>query len=632
MPTSPPPGLVDRPLSDRTGGIVAGATVLALLYFARDVLIPVTLAIILSLAVNPLVRLLRRMKFNQTFSVLAAVLLLALTLSAGAAVMGVQVVRMAASLPQYEETIQNKLQFLNDMTVGRVNALASQAGALLDGRAGARNQAAATVSSAPSLGAAGAARLVTAPAPESASSPVLIIGRILASLWVPLETTGIVLVVLIFVLLEHESLRDRFIRIAGGTDIRLTTAAINDAGERLSRFFVSQFAVNCGFGATLWVGLSLLGFPHAILSAALAATLRFVPYVGIWIAAVFSVIIAAAIDPGWTLAAGTAGLFVVVELIAAQLIEPQLFGHTTGLSPLSVVIAAIFWSWLWGPIGLIVSTPLTLCLLVAGRHIKAFAFLEILLGDTQALTMPQRFYQRALSGDSEEIIASARAFLKRSSFAVYCDLVLMPAFNLARIDVLAGMISTDQQAKVREVVLAVIATLAGETRLLARRHRRTVLANSNVGRELRQLREQAALRRGGAPGGSPGCAVLCVGLGSIADDLATELLTLVLRKQKIDARNVSFEESLRDDGAPGGVSLAFVVSAYPNETRRQGASVMESLRRRFPDAHVVAMYLPGMLLQAETPIDSGPSADKAASSFAEALHICLDLVHHAAAA
>jgi len=123
----------------------------------------------------------------------------------------------------------------------------------------------------------------------------------------------------------------------------------------------------------------------------------------------------------------TLGLFVIVELIAAQLVEPQLYGHTTGLSPLSVVIAAIFWSWLWGPIGLIVSTPLTLCLLVAGRHIKALSLLDILLGDTQALTLPQRFYQRALSADSDEIIARAREFLKRNSFANYCDLVLLPA-------------------------------------------------------------------------------------------------------------------------------------------------------------------------------------------------------------
>ena len=186
---------------------------------------------------------------------------------------------------------------------------------------------------------------------------------------------------------------------------------INDAGERLSRFFVSQFAVNFGVGVLIWVGLSVIGLPHPMVWAALTTLLRFVPYVGIWIAALCSAVLAAAVDAGWGMAIATCGLFLVVELIASQLVEPQLYGHTTGLSPLSVVIAAIFWSWLWGPIGLIVSTPLTLCLLVAGRHIKALSLLDILLGDTQALTMPQRFYQRALSADSDEIIAErARRF------------------------------------------------------------------------------------------------------------------------------------------------------------------------------------------------------------------------------
>ena len=189
-------------------------------------------------------------------------------------------------------------------------------------------------------------------------SPLQVVERVLGSMWVPLETAGIVLVVLIFVLLERESVRDRFIRMAGPSDLRATTLVLNDAGERLSRFFVSQFSVNLGVGAALWLGLALIGLPHATLWAALAAVLRFVPYVGVWIAALIAAALAAAVDPGWTLVMLTLGLFVLVELIAGQLVEPQLYGHSTGLSPLSVVVAAIFWSWIWGPVGLVVSTPL----------------------------------------------------------------------------------------------------------------------------------------------------------------------------------------------------------------------------------------------------------------------------------
>src|SRR5450631_263495 len=201
-----------------------------------------------------------------------------------------------------------------------------------------------------------------------------------------------------------------------------------------------------------------------IAAAAVLAMLYFARDVGVWIAAFCSALLASAVDTGWTMALETLGLFIVVELIASQLVEPQLYGHTTGLSPLSVVIAAIFWSWLWGPIGLIVSTPLTLCLLVAGRHIKALSLLDILLGDTQALTMPQRFYQRALSADSDEIIARAREFLKRNSFASYCDLVLLPALHLARLDLQSGAISADQQARVRSSMVAVIAAIGGADR------------------------------------------------------------------------------------------------------------------------------------------------------------------------
>jgi hypothetical protein len=463
---------------------------------------------------------------------------------------------------------------------------------------------------------------------EPPLNPLQIVEKILGSIWVPIETAGIVLVVLIFVLLEHEALRDRFIRIAGGTDIRLTTLAINDAGERLSRFFVSQFAVNFGLGLTIWIGLTLIGLPHPLLWAALAGVLRFVPYVGVWIAALCSVLLAAAVDPHWTLALETLGFYVVVELIAGQLVEPQLYGHTTGLSPLSVVIAAIFWSWLWGPIGLIVSTPLTLCLVVAGRHIKALSLLDVLLGDTQALTMPERFYQRALSADSAEIIASARVFLKRNSFANYCDLVLMPALHLARIDLVAGAISVDQQAKVRDAMVAVIAAIGGESRKLSRRNQQaSVLDGANVGLLLRRQREQISGRWQGPLVVPAGSVAVCVGLGSIADDLATELLVRILRDQKIDARHMSIEDmsAVPPPGAADAVSIVYVVSAYPSEERGRGEATADEMRRRFPHACIVALLLPGMLLQPEAAVEGIRGADKAASSLGHAVEICLDL-------
>jgi predicted PurR-regulated permease PerM len=622
-PLSSVPDPLPLPTRERALGIIATASVLALLYFARDVLVPITLAVILSLLIAPLVRVLRRIGLGQTLSVLAAVLVLAFSFAAVAGVIGSQFAHMATSLPRYERTIERKLKTLNDITVGRVNALTGQAQRLTNTHPATEQPATLEQSDV-----AGPAVPIPVELHEPPPNSLQVIERVLGSIWVPIETAGIVLVVLVFVLLEHEALRDRFIRIAGGADIRLTTLAINDAGERLSRYFVSQFAVNLGVGVMIWLGLSVIGLPHPLLWAAIAAVLRFVPYVGVWIAALCSALLAAAVDPGWTLAVTTVGLFVIVELVASQLVEPQLYGHTTGLSPLSVVIAAIFWSWLWGPIGLIVSTPLTLCLLVAGRHIKALSLLDILLGDTQALTMPERFYQRALSADSAEIIVGARVFLKRNTFANYCDLVLMPALHLARIDLETGAITDDQLSKVRSAMVAVIAAIGGESRNLPRRYRQsTVLDDSNAGRQLRRQREQISGRWQGPLTVPAGSVMVCMGLGSMADDLATELLVRILRDQKIDARHMSIEDlaATQPPEAADAVSIVYVVSAFPSEERSRGDATADEMRKRFPRACIVAVFLPGMLLQPETGVDGLRSADKSASSLGHAVQICLDL-------
>jgi len=624
-----PPPVIS--LRDRAGGIIATATVLALLYFGRDVLVPVTLAVILSLAIAPLVRVLRRIGLGRSFSVLVAVLALALSFTAAAAIIGVQVVRMTASLPQYEQTIRHKLATVNEMTLSTLQAFSVQTERIID-----RNAAKRAAAAAQSLGqtAASVAGLpVAAPLPVEIHNPPLnalqVLQKVLSSIWVPLETAGIVIVVLVFVLLEYEAVRDRFIRVAGGTDIRASTLALNDAGERLSRFFVSQFVVNVGVGCAVAIGLTIVGLPYAVLWGALAGVLRFVPYVGVWIAALFATLLAAAVDPGWTLAVVTFSQFVIVELIAAQLVEPQLYGHTTGMSPLSVVIAAIFWSWLWGPVGLIVSTPLTLCLVVAGRHIKALSLLDILLSDNQALTMPQRFYQRALSADSDEIIASARAFLKRNSFATYCDVVLMPALSIARLDLKAGAISAEQQVRVRNVIATVIGAIGGEGRRFRwRPSRGSVLDQSSLGRRLRTQREQLTGPYQGPLTVPPGSVMLCVGLGSTADDLAAELLVRILRDEKIDARHVSIEDLHAPppaDASAGSISVVCVVSAFPSEERQRGDSVAETVRRRFPGACLVTVFLPGILLQPGPTMDSIRSADKAATSFGDAVQICLSM-------
>jgi predicted PurR-regulated permease PerM len=604
--------------------MVTAGIVLALLYVGRDVLVPLALAIMLSFLMAPVVRALRRIGVGHAPSVLMAVLTLTVSCMAVAMVLGIQTLRMAESLPQYEATVQRKLKTLDELTVGRLRLLTREASRLLE-----IHEAAAPIpGSARDLERPVPTRppgVVVLQSPEAAPPPLQLVRKLLSSVWVPLQATGIVLLVLIFVLLEHESLRDRFIRIAGATDIRSTTLALNDAAERLSRFFVSQFAVNLVFAVAIGVSLSILHVPQAALLGTLAGVMRFVPYVGVGIAALFATALAFAVDPGWSLAAGTLGVFILFDIIAGQLLEPHLYGHAAGLSPLAVVVGAIFWSWLWGPVGLILSTPLTVCLVVAGRHIKALGNLELLLSDAQALTLPQRFYQRALSGDPEEILAAARAFLKHDSLAAYCDRVLIPALHLSRLDANAGRTSEDQQKKIHRVIVDVVAALSSGLKLPRRPHRGSVLEDASAGRWLREDREQLSGRWQGSLGAPPGSVVICLGLGSSADDLAAELLVRLLRTEKIDARHFSpadVDAGLPPGADPEGVSIMYLVSAFPGPERERADAIGKQVRELFPRALVIKVLCPGVTALAERGESTG-IVDNVAVSLVQAIEICL---------
>ena len=313
-------------------------------------------------------------------------------------------------------------------------------------------------------------------------------------------------------------------------------------------------------------------------------------------------------------------------MIAAQLLEPRLYGHATGLSPLSVVVGTIFWSALWGPVGLVLSTPLTLCLLVAGRHMKGFGILELLLGDIQPLTLPQRFYQRALAGDPHEIIANARAFLKSNSLARYCDRVLLPALHLAQLDAEPGSPGTDQYRKIRRVIVEVVTALNRKgLRLKPRQNRGAVLDEVSAGRWLRQQREELSGRWQGPLGVPAGSVVLCLGMGSSPDDLAAELLVRLLRAEKLDARHFSAREV--DSGLPAGadsdgVCIAFLISAFPSPERELSTALSNQVQDLFPQAQLVRVFCPGVAAVPGEPL-TNVSAEPTANSLEHALAYCL---------
>ena len=617
-PDSPPIASAGQ----RSLTIIAMGVMLALLYFGKDVLVPIILAFILALLMAPFVRLLQKMKLGHAYAVLIAVLLLATVATGLMTIIGSQIVHLAESLPQYERTVQAKLQLLHDLTIARLEAMRGEAGKVFNTLG--------TKSSAVQVQGAPAAPSYTNVMDVTAlGSPWNAIRGVLSSLWSPLETAGIVLVVLVFVLLEYESLRDRFIRAIGGADLRATTAAINDAGERLSRFFVSQFSVNFGVGLAIWLGLAAIGLPNALLWGTLTAVLRFVPYVGVWLAALLAALLAAAVTPGWSLLLMTLGLFLIVEMLVSQLVEPQLYGHATGLSPLAVVVSAIFWSWLWGPMGLVLSTPLTLCLVVIGKHVKAFTLLGIMLGDTPALTLPQRFYQRALSGDADEIIAAARDFLRQRSFAKYCDIVLLPALQLAQMDLAQKAIGPEQLVKARGAVIRVIESLGRETPTQPRWRRRTSVLEDDLAHYLRQQREHIAGRWQGPLAVAPGSIVLCIGSGHPYDDIATEILVRILRDLHVDARHVSlkdledFQAEEHPEATPNAVSMIHVVDAAGAGGWEAGDVVATEIRKRFADAIIVAVLLPNLLETQEVP-ELSEHIDRVAQSFEQSAQYTIE--------
>ncbi|HEX7933631.1 MAG TPA: AI-2E family transporter [Paraburkholderia sp.] len=432
---------------DTLMALVVGAGLVACLYFARAVLIPITLAILLSFLVAPLVKWLGRLRLGHVASVFAAVVISVSVIGVLGSVIAMQLTDLAAGMPRYQATIERKMEAAHTLTIGKLDRFAKAAGQALQ-RATVEPTPPAPPRDVSSAGSSRAPSAVPVEVREPVPTPLELARRVLSPAISPLETAFIVFVVMIVILLQRDDLRDRAIRLFGSRDLHRTTTVMDEAARRLSRYFVSQLGLNAGLGLVIGAGLFLIGVPSPILWGILAALLRLVPYVGIWIAGALAAALAAAVSPGWTMAIWSIALFVIVELLVGQVVEPLLYGRSTGLSPFSVVVAAIFWSWIWGPIGLILSTPLTLCLLVLGRHIRRLEFLDVMLGDQPALTPVENFYQRALAGDPDEAIAQAELLLRERSLSAYYDEVMIKGLQLAANDVVRGSVTAAQLARI----------------------------------------------------------------------------------------------------------------------------------------------------------------------------------------
>ncbi len=417
---------------------ILAALIVATLYVGREVFVPIALAILLSFVLAPLVRVLQDWRVPRVFSVIGVVLLAFLVIFALGGVIATQVTQLANDLPRYESNMRAKIKSLRG-TATTSSPLERAADVLQDlGKELNKPKDAAPASVAsPTPNALTAQEAKPIPVEVRQPPPTTLenISALISPLLNPLMTTGIVIIFVIFTLLQREDLRNRLIKLAGSHDLQKTTAALDDAARRLSRLFLSQLALNASFGLAAGAGLWIIGIPSAVLWGILTGVLRFVPYIGTFISAVFPLTLAVAVDPGWTLLLWTAAMFFILEPLAAHLIEPQLYGRSTGLSPLAVVLSATFWTALWGPIGLVLATPLTICLVVMGRHVDSLQFLDVMFGDRPALSPPEIFYQRMLAGDPAEAVDKAEEFLKERPLSAYYDEVALKGLKLAQNDI-----------------------------------------------------------------------------------------------------------------------------------------------------------------------------------------------------
>jgi predicted PurR-regulated permease PerM len=384
-------------------GLLTAAVIVVALYFGRDIVMPLALALLLGFVLDPLVGRLKRWGLPRPAAVVIVVAFALALLASVGLLLGKQVSVISAELPTYQSNMQYKLRALRESAGGP---------GMFDGVLRTFDTLKAEVDKAPPAD-AGAAPKKTAAAPlqkvqleEKAATPFQ---KVLSWLELgsgPLATAGIVFVFVVLVLLDRVDLRDRLLRLWSGS-LHRSTDALDEAGERIGKYLTMQLVVNLSYGVPMAVGLWVIGVPGAILWGMVAAAMRFVPYLGPMIASVFPLMLAVAVDPGWSMVLWTVALIVALELLINNIVEPWLYGASTGLSAMSLIVSATFWTALWGPIGLIMSTPLTVCLLVVGRHLPRLQFLDVLLGSQPALDTPTRLYQRLLAGDVEEAIELA---------------------------------------------------------------------------------------------------------------------------------------------------------------------------------------------------------------------------------
>ncbi len=546
------------------------AFVIAFLYIGRELLVPLALAAIISFL---LTRLVDRIEpwLGRVASVLLVVLLLFGVIGGAGWLLTRQVIDLASKLPDYQSNIQVKLLSIQLPTGGRFGRLSSSLRQLrMD-----FPSAIGDTSNAAARGGVVEGNPTKEPVPvrivESQSGITHFLQSAATGALGPLGTAGLVLLLVIFMLLKREDLRGRFIRLVGQGHISATTHAMDDAARRVARYLAMQCLVNTCFGICVTAGLFFIGVPNAVLWGAFAAVMRFIPYIGAWIAAVVPVLLSFAVFSSWWSPMLVLALFVVLELINANAVEPLLYGASTGVSSIALIVAAVFWTWMWGPIGLLLSTPLTVCLAVMGRHVPRLHFLSVLLSEEEALAPHEEQYHRLLGAGFNEASEFATSYAKANSLTALYDQVLIPALTLAEVDLKNDLLDEEQHAEVQQNLRDVVERMGALPSTKSQVEADKVIA------------EDAPYPLPVLPG-----RVLCLPARAVRDELAGEMLIQLLRQQGVEAENAP---AALNTGELAALTTKFepdalCISVVAPSTMIQARSLTAKIRQAFPSSKI----------------------------------------------
>ena len=421
--------------------------VIAILYWAQEVLVPIAIAILLTFVLNPLVTGLERLRLGRIVSVTISVAMAFAILLGVGWVCARQIAGLANELPQYRRNIREKIADLRDFKKG-----------------GALEKVEQTVEEVKSELKKPESKRV-----ESKPREVVVTGEENSGFWpIPLATgpmverlaaAGFALVLVMFMLIQREELRNRLIRIFGYSRLTVTTKALEEAGQRISRYLLAQLLINSGFGLAVGTVLFMIGVPYALLFGFMGTLLRFIPYVGPWAAALMPTALSLAYFPGWITSLMVVGAFVIIELVINLLLEPRFYGESAGVSEIAILIMAAFWTWLWGPVGLMLATPLTVCLVVFAKYVPEMTFITVMLSDAPAMEPYVNFYQRLLALDHDEAEEIVEDYLKSHDPAKLYDEVFIPALNRAKNDRRRGHLTEKDEKAICEGTRAILEDL-----------------------------------------------------------------------------------------------------------------------------------------------------------------------------